>query len=136
MRSRILIAHRTEIFPRDFVAELVQRHIEVIEASSAAEVFRCLQDRIPDLLVMYASTENAQATLVLAREVRDKYSSRLLLVFVAVDSSEELAIAVFRAGFNGYLRLPGSPAEIADALEGVISRKITRDRPLRASGVA
>jgi DNA-binding NtrC family response regulator len=131
MRSRILIAQRTDIFPRDFVAELTQRHIEVIEACSSTEVYRCLENCFPDLLVVYSSADTAPATLALAREVRRRFD-KLPLVFVAKHSSEELAIAVLRTGFNDYFKPPVSPVELADALERFISRKsVCEQRPVR-----
>src|SRR5262245_59003390 len=103
MRSRILVVDRTDSFHRGFAVELIRKGFEVIEASDTREVFSCLESRPPDVLAMFASMSTAPAILKLAREIRRSHD-KLLLFFIARDSSEDLAIEVLRAGFNDYFK--------------------------------
>jgi len=116
MRLRILVVDRTDSFHRDFAVELIRRGFEVIEASETLDVFSCLESRPPDVLAMFASLSTAPAILKLARKIRNSHD-KLLLFFIARDSSEDLAIEVLRAGFNDYFKPPLSPTQLADTLE-------------------
>jgi DNA-binding NtrC family response regulator len=106
-------------------ALLLGQAFEVIalpEANGAFRVFRQKQD--PDLLIVNASLTAAGDGLEIAQLLRQR-NSRLPIILLAPNSSEDLAIAALRAGITDYFKSPFSGEDLLTSVHRCLADRCT-----------
>ncbi|HXI39566.1 MAG TPA: sigma-54 dependent transcriptional regulator [Bryobacteraceae bacterium] len=74
----------------------------------------------PHMAIVTLSAHDAERDLAYVRRIRATVD-RLPIIGIAVNSSEDLAIAAFRAGCRDYLKFPYAPEELSAAIERCIA---------------
>lgn len=100
---------------------LIARGYDVKEVSGELELRRYCSDGAPAIILLGAQGDSPRRTVDLIQRLREGPAS-IPIVVAARNSSEELAVAVFRAGACDYLRGPVS----ADDVVASIDRSVTQ----------
>lgn len=103
----------------EFKQQMPTCSIHVISShSSAAALLSFHRTNKPDCIILSACRDEQGEVLELAHEIR-RVDPQVLLILLAEDSSEQLAIAALRAGFSDYFR---KPRELSQAVASIASR--------------
>lgn len=76
--------------------------------TSAENYFELLMDeKHPDIVILYSVEEGTQKSLQLVRKIR-RSNKTIPIIFITEHSSEQIAIAALRSGVNDYYKIPFS----------------------------
>jgi len=115
-KPAILIAEEDSGLRQRLRGLLLRRGFEVVAAADRTTALRSLQQERP-CLVIAGSGREAWDGLELAQEIRRR-ESRIPIILVTTDSSEDRAVAALRAGVNDYFKQPVS----LDAIGAAVGR--------------
>jgi len=117
MQRPTIVITKDDETPYQNVKKLLLLHgYEVIEALDRAGVLQVIRTQSPDLVILSSLGKCGREALEVAREIR-QLDKRVLLILIATESSEDLAIAALKAGINDYFRKPIIAEEIAASVE-------------------
>ncbi|MGH7772514.1 MAG: sigma-54-dependent transcriptional regulator [Candidatus Binatia bacterium] len=127
-KAVILIAEGDAALFQDLKGLLFRQGYEIITASNRTNLLQGVRNGSSDLVILGPWAESAWEGLEAAQEIRG-WDKKIPLILIAMNSSEELAIAALRAGINDYFRRPFSAEEIAASVERCLA-KLAPSKPL------
>jgi DNA-binding NtrC family response regulator len=137
-KPAILIAERDDIL-RQRLKEVLLRHgFAVIESSDKTGVLQNFPNIAKDLIIIGSLENGSWDGLELARQIR-RLDRNLPIIFIATETSEELAIAALRTGVNDYFKQPYSLEDLVSSvnhyLPDFLSRRPHQSLKGPASGI-
>jgi len=96
------------------------QEVDVVEAASLPEVFKCYEDRRLQLLILESPWINGADTLDIAEQLRSR-DKRFPIILVTTRGSEALAVAALRTGLKDYFELPFPPQEFIASVNRCLS---------------
>jgi DNA-binding NtrC family response regulator len=126
----ILIAEHETVSAQTLKDALLATGFAPILASDKASILRHCDEPNIKLIVLTSTVHGSDDPLELARQIRSL--SKLPIIFIAKETSEELAIAALRIGVNDYFKQPCSVEDlvasirryIPDRLPGLAERSV------------
>lgn len=115
-KPSILLVEADDTLRRNLRGLLLRWGCEVIEAFDKSTSLCQLQASNPDLVIAGSPRDEPGEALGLAQEIRRR-DRRVPLIFITLNSSEELVIAALRAGVTDYLRYPVSFEELFASID-------------------
>ena len=103
--SAVIIAEHDSLLRRKLRDAFLRPGLAVIDATDKADLLRHFPDPAIELVVIGSVGEGAWDGLELAKQIRS-LDRNLPIIFIATESSEDLAIAALRTGVNDYVRHP------------------------------
>jgi DNA-binding NtrC family response regulator len=114
-KSAILIAERDDILRRRLKEALLRRGFGVVESSDKTAILRDFPSFAIGLIIIGSLENSSWDGLELARQIRG-FDRSLPIIFIATETSEELAIAALKAGINDYFKQPYSFEDIVSSV--------------------
>jgi DNA-binding NtrC family response regulator len=111
----ILIAERDDILRRRLKQAFLPCGFAVVESSDKTATLKTFPSSAVDLVIIGSLESGSRDGLELARQIRE-LDRNLPVIFIAAETSEELAIAALRAGINDYLKQPYSFEELISSV--------------------
>lgn len=108
--------------------------MEMLGLDSDDDVVSRLKERQPDLFIACSNGGDARKSLELIRQSR-LLSKSTPIVFIAGQSSEQLAIEALRAGADDYIKLPFSDDSLQASLRHFLKDSQASSPPATTSGV-
>jgi len=103
---------------------------EVVSASSCAGARNSIEEAPPDLMILDLGLPDGSG-LDLCREIKaDESTTRIPVIILTVDDSEEQRIACLEAGADDFMLKPGSRSEIEARARALLRAKTLSDRLL------
>jgi DNA-binding NtrC family response regulator len=109
-RTVVVIA-TSEAFHVQVRALALRQGYEVIIFSDPTTLFGVLRQRRVGLVILWASSSHAEEQLEVVQQIR-RWDSQIPIFLTVEHSSEELAIAAFRAGVTDYFHLPTASEDL------------------------
>jgi DNA-binding NtrC family response regulator len=119
-KPAVLIAEREKTARQAFKEPLLRRGFAVIESTDKNAALEKLRTPSIDLILIGSLENGAAEGLELARRIRNS-NRNLPIIFIASESSEELAIAALRTGVNEYFKQPYSLADVVTSINRYLS---------------
>ena len=122
-KKKIVIAEDHKILREGLKALLKgSGGVEVVaEAGDGLEAIRCVEKYMPDLVLLDMSMPRMNG-LSAIKEIRSRSPETKILV-LTIHDSEDYIIEAFKSGANGYCLKDASHAELASAIENVLTGK-------------
>jgi DNA-binding NtrC family response regulator len=118
----ILIVERDDILRRRLKQAFLPYGFAVVESSDKTAILQNLPSSAVDLVIIGSLENGSRDGLELARQIRE-LDRNLPIIFIAAETSEELAIAALRAGINDYYKQPYSFDDLASSVNRYLSRR-------------
>ncbi|MDH3445328.1 MAG: sigma-54 dependent transcriptional regulator [Deltaproteobacteria bacterium] len=112
-KPAILIAERDDTVRRSLKELLLRCEFSVIDCSEKNAILQTILNSSIDLIILGSLGESDWAGLELAQQIR-RFDTKVPIILIAAQTSEELAIAALKGGVNDYFKRPFS-------LEGLVS---------------
>ena len=126
-KPAILLAERDDVQRHQLQSLLLRQGFEVIESPDANGVFHAVrQKRNPDLLIINASLDAAGNGLEVV-QLLHRGNSKLPVILIATNSSEDLAIAALRAGIADYFKPPFSWEDLLTSVHRCLANGCSRE---------
>jgi DNA-binding NtrC family response regulator len=122
--KRIIVLSHNTGFRKAWSARLVSANFLVTEASNDLDAVRLLDSSHPTAVVISESLGSVDPVELVHRITRREKS--VPVVFVATQSSEELAIRVFRAGAADYVCNPLDLEQITTCIAKAVAGRVTK----------
>jgi DNA-binding NtrC family response regulator len=119
----VLVADRDDALRRSLRDLLRRERLQVIEATNHSDSLAFFQGETQAAAIVGNIGSTPLDSLELARQIRE-WDRSIPIVLLAVNSSEDLAIAAVRAGLNDYFKPPILPEEIVNTV-----RRLAGDNP-------
>jgi DNA-binding NtrC family response regulator len=103
----ILILGKDEYPGEDPISQYLRRYMIFIRTAVQAQVLQLFRENPPDLVIIRSSRNQPADGLTTIEQIR-RIDPLVPIIFITRHSSEERAIAAFRAGANDYFRIPFS----------------------------
>jgi DNA-binding NtrC family response regulator len=101
----ILIAERDDILRRRLKQAFLPCGFAVVESSDKTAILQNLPSSAVDLIIIGSFENGSCDGLEIARRIR-AFNRNLPIIFIAAETSEELAISALRAGVSDYFKQP------------------------------
>lgn len=112
----VLTTENDEYLYQNMKTRLACKGCDFIQVFNRRELLSLVRAQSPVVVILSYCGDSAWEILESAREIRQLDKS-VLLVMIATQSSEELAIAALKAGINDYYRKDASAEEIEASIE-------------------
>jgi DNA-binding NtrC family response regulator len=126
----ILIAERDDILRRRLKQAFLPCGFTVVESSDKNAILLNLPSSAVDLIIVGSFENGSRDGLELARQIRG-LDRNLPIIFIAAETSEELAITALRAGINDYFKQPYSFEDLVSSVNRYLPDFPSRDRQER-----
>jgi len=126
--SRILVTEADDNLVDRFQSLLGVDGDKISFSQDSDAIAHLLKDPSPDLVLACSRKKGIQASLETARRIR-RLKPNLPIIFITGYSSEDRAVAAFRAGINDYFKIPFSDRELLTS----IHRNLHRSRQNNAN---
>lgn len=137
-KAAVLIAERDESVRRRLKEALLRRGLAVIESSGETAILQSFPNRNIELIILGSLENGSWNGLELARQIR-RSDRNLPIIFIATETSEELAIAALKAGINDYFKEPYSLEDLVASadryLPDALSHRPDQGEKLPASDI-
>jgi DNA-binding NtrC family response regulator len=122
----ILIAERDDILRRRLKQAFLPCGFAVVESSDKTAILQNLPSSAVDLVITGSLENGSRDGLELARQIRE-LDRNLPIIFIAAETSEELAITALRAGINDYFKQPYSFEDLVSSVNRYLPDFPSRD---------
>ncbi len=119
-KPAVLLAVTDEAIRQSERGVLLRLGYEVFESSDNPCDLRSLLHRMPDLVIIEPSPDAPWKGLEVAQQIR-RNDTRVPLILIMPNSSEELAITALRAGINDYFKEPFCPEELMASVSRLLA---------------
>lgn len=126
-KSTILLSAQDDALSQGLKAWLLGSGYRVIESTCHDSTLKSQQHGSPDLIILWASLNDAADALSLAQRIR-RCNREIPLILITANSSEELAIAALKSGVNDYLKQPVSFEELNAAITRCLSSFVLKEK--------
>ena len=126
-KPAILIAERDDTLRRRLKEALLHPRFAVLESYDKDAVLRNFPNPYIQLIIIGTLENGSWDGLELARQIR-RFDRNLPIIFVATETSEELAIAALRAGVNDYFKQPYSFEDLVSSVNRYVPDSVSRHR--------
>jgi DNA-binding NtrC family response regulator len=134
-KPAILIAERDDALRQKLKEALLRHGFAVIESFDKTGILRNFPNPPKDLIIIGSLENGSWDGLELARQIR-RLDGNLPIIFIATETSEELAIAALRAGVNDYFKQPYSLEDLVSSVNRYLSDLLYRRPQQRLKGPA
>jgi DNA-binding NtrC family response regulator len=125
-KPAILIAERDDALRQKLKEALLRHGFAVVESSDKTAILRNLSSSAVDLVIVGSLENGSRDGLELARQIRGS-DRDLPIIFIATETSEELAITALRAGINDYFKQPYSFEDLVSSVNRYLPDFPSRD---------
>jgi DNA-binding NtrC family response regulator len=115
-RPEILIAEGDDALRRSLKEIFVHRKFAVIEAAERNDILRYFSNSNVDLIIVGSFENRSWDGLEVVRQIR-RLDRNIPIILIAMETSEELAIAALKAGINDYFKRPFSSDELVASVQ-------------------
>lgn len=126
-RQTVFIIDDSLMICRQLRIVLQEEAIEIVEAHSAGEALMLLDSLSPDLILLDVILPDAQG-YDLYLEIKKKVNSRVPIIFLTAQDSEEDVYKGFSLGASDYIKKPFQPNELRSRLRARLQEKRERDQ--------
>ena len=123
-KATILIAEDDGLASRRVKTSLLEQGYELIESRDKAGLFRLIQNRKPDVLIVGFHDAMGNG-FELADQIR-RLDRRLPIIWTMPNSTDELILGAFRAGVKDYLKQPFSVDELLASIQRCLHDYLAR----------
>ena len=107
---------------------LRRRGFQILEWHDKSNVLGCFQSQNPDVVLVGSLQNGDRDALEVCQQIR-RWDRTVPLIMIAANSTEDVAIAALRAGFNDYFKQPFSFEELVLAINQSLSGIPTAGSP-------
>jgi DNA-binding NtrC family response regulator len=116
----VLIVHGQEESAREALGYLLRENIQLVETHENSHALKLLKNKATDLVVIFSPEKDARKRLELGANIR-QVNKQIPIILVPDYSSEELAIAALKVGFNEYIKIPYTRAQFLGSVKRLLS---------------
>ena len=123
----ILIADKGKLLHQDFRTKLLLNGFDIIDTPPQINPLQVFRKNQPDLILLSATKNSPENELDFTRQIREQ-NQRIPIIFMAENSSEDLAIAALKAGVSDFFKPPLSRKELTNSIQQNLSNsQISRE---------
>lgn len=126
-RQKIFIIDDSLMICRQLRLVLQEEEIEIVEAHSAGEALMLLDSLSPDLILLDVILPDVQG-YDLYLEIKKKVDSRVPIIFLTAQDSEEDVYKGFSLGASDYIKKPFQANELRSRVKARLQEKRERDQ--------